>query len=165
MPSPFPCSPVIRECSWKKTQIEKKKHLLLDGCFCCRNLHSRKSTTRKSTFGSSPPELIWRMMLSKSRQNSRKMLDKEPTLLQSYTKNKPSPRHPPRISPRSWVIIYDYFKNLRATLIPEYFLMAASIYYAFFLLSCYHYELWPNITQWNCLLWFKLAIKVKWFYS
>ena len=24
MPSPFPCSPVIRECSWKKTQIEKK---------------------------------------------------------------------------------------------------------------------------------------------
>ena len=25
MPSPFPCSPVTRECSWKKTQIEKKK--------------------------------------------------------------------------------------------------------------------------------------------
>ena len=24
MPSPFPCSLVIRECSWKKTQIEKK---------------------------------------------------------------------------------------------------------------------------------------------
>ena len=24
MPSPFPCSPVIRECLWKKTQIEKK---------------------------------------------------------------------------------------------------------------------------------------------
>ena len=24
MPSPFPCSPVICECSWKKTQIEKK---------------------------------------------------------------------------------------------------------------------------------------------
>ena len=24
MPSPFPCSPVVRECSWKKTQIEKK---------------------------------------------------------------------------------------------------------------------------------------------
>ena len=24
MPSPFPCSPVIRECSWRKTQIEKK---------------------------------------------------------------------------------------------------------------------------------------------
>ena len=24
MPSPFLCSPVIRECSWKKTQIEKK---------------------------------------------------------------------------------------------------------------------------------------------
>ena len=23
MSSPFPCSPVIRECSWKKTQIEK----------------------------------------------------------------------------------------------------------------------------------------------
>ena len=24
MPSPFPCRPVIRQCSWKKTQIEKK---------------------------------------------------------------------------------------------------------------------------------------------
>ena len=28
MPSPFPGSPVIRECSWNKTQIEKKyKHI------------------------------------------------------------------------------------------------------------------------------------------
>ena len=25
MPSPFPCSPVIRESFWKKTPIEKKK--------------------------------------------------------------------------------------------------------------------------------------------
>ena len=25
MPFPFPCSPVIRECPWKKTQKEKKK--------------------------------------------------------------------------------------------------------------------------------------------
>ena len=25
IPSPFHCSPVIRRCSWKKTQIEKKK--------------------------------------------------------------------------------------------------------------------------------------------
>ena len=25
MPSPFPCSPVVGECSWKKTQTEKKK--------------------------------------------------------------------------------------------------------------------------------------------
>ena len=25
MPFPFPCRPVIRECSWKKTQIERKK--------------------------------------------------------------------------------------------------------------------------------------------
>ena len=25
MPSPFPCSPVICECSWKKTHIEKQK--------------------------------------------------------------------------------------------------------------------------------------------
>ena len=25
MPFPFPCSPVIREWLWKKTQIEKKK--------------------------------------------------------------------------------------------------------------------------------------------
>ena len=27
--SPFPCSPVIRECSWNKTQIEKKKRKLM----------------------------------------------------------------------------------------------------------------------------------------
>ena len=26
MPSPFPCSPVIRKCSWKKTQTKKKKN-------------------------------------------------------------------------------------------------------------------------------------------
>ena len=24
MPFPFPCSPVIRKCSWMKTQIEEK---------------------------------------------------------------------------------------------------------------------------------------------
>ena len=29
MPSPFPCSPVIRECSWKKTPIKKKKDMYL----------------------------------------------------------------------------------------------------------------------------------------
>ena len=27
MSSPFPCSPVIRECSWKKTQIEKNIYI------------------------------------------------------------------------------------------------------------------------------------------
>ena len=27
MPSPFPYSPVIRECSWNKTQIEKIKKI------------------------------------------------------------------------------------------------------------------------------------------
>ena len=27
MPSPFPFSTVVRECSWKKTQIENKKNL------------------------------------------------------------------------------------------------------------------------------------------
>ena len=26
LPSPSPCSPVIRQCSWKKTQIEKKRY-------------------------------------------------------------------------------------------------------------------------------------------
>ena len=26
-PPPFPCSPTICECSWKKTQIEKEKHV------------------------------------------------------------------------------------------------------------------------------------------
>ena len=111
---------------------------LLDDCFCCRNLHSRKSTTRKSTFGSSPPDLIWKKILSKSRQNSWKMPAKEPTLLQSCrleayscTKSEPSHSHPPA---KTWVIIFDYFKNLRRTFIPEYFLIGASIHYAFFLL-------------------------------
>ena len=27
MPSPFSCSPVIRECLWKKTQVEKKSEI------------------------------------------------------------------------------------------------------------------------------------------
>ena len=90
---------------------------------------------------SSPPELVWTMMLSKSGQNSRKMPEKEPTLQQSRrleacscTKNEPSHSHPPRILSRSRVFIYDYFKNLKTTFIPEYFLMAAPIHYASFLL-------------------------------
>ena len=121
--------------------IEQNTFYLMAASWSFRNLHSRKLTTRKSTFGSSPSELIWRMMLSKSRQNSWKMPAKEPTLLQSYrleacscTKNEPSHSHPPKILRRSWVIIYDYFKNLRTTFIPKYFSMAASLHYAFFLL-------------------------------
>ena len=31
MPSPFPCSLVIRKCSWKKTQIEKKTEKINSG--------------------------------------------------------------------------------------------------------------------------------------
>ena len=42
-----------------------------------QNLHLRKSTT-KSTFGSSHLELIWKKMLSRSRQNSWKMSAKRP---------------------------------------------------------------------------------------
>ena len=30
MPSPFPYTPVIHECSWKKTQIEKNIYLLFE---------------------------------------------------------------------------------------------------------------------------------------
>ena len=42
-PSPFPCSPVIRESSWKKTQIEKKKKKLeLPGLESSWPLHGRK---------------------------------------------------------------------------------------------------------------------------
>ena len=33
MPSPFPYSPAIREWSWKKTQIEKKKFFLRIGVY------------------------------------------------------------------------------------------------------------------------------------
>ena len=73
------------------------------------------------------------MMLSKSRQNSRIMPVTEPTLPQSRsleagscTKSEPSHSHPPTVLPRSWVIIYDYFKNLRTTFIPDYFSMAAN---------------------------------------
>ena len=29
MPSPFPCSPVVRECSWKKTQTKKDNEPLI----------------------------------------------------------------------------------------------------------------------------------------
>ena len=122
--------------------IATTENLFLYGCFwSCRNLHSWKSTTRKSTFGSSPPDLIWKKILSKSGQNSWKTSAKELTLQQSCrleacscTKNEPSHSHFPRILPRSWVIIYDCFKNLRKKFIPEYFSIVASIYYAFFLL-------------------------------
>ena len=31
MSSPFPCSPVIRQCSWEKTHIENKKALKENG--------------------------------------------------------------------------------------------------------------------------------------
>ena len=30
MPSPLPCSPVIHEWSWKKTQIEKNMYILFE---------------------------------------------------------------------------------------------------------------------------------------
>ena len=30
MPSPFPCNPVICECSWKKTQIEKNIYVQIN---------------------------------------------------------------------------------------------------------------------------------------
>ena len=42
MPSPFPCSPVIRKCSWKKTLIEEKKILvqgtITQSVFTCSKL-------------------------------------------------------------------------------------------------------------------------------
>ena len=38
MPSPFPCSPVIRECSWQKTQIAKKKAIKEKSRKRCKNL-------------------------------------------------------------------------------------------------------------------------------
>ena len=42
-PSPLPCSPVIRESSWKKTQIEKKrKKMELPGLESSWPLHGRK---------------------------------------------------------------------------------------------------------------------------
>ena len=120
--------------------IEHNAFHLMAAPWSFRNLHSRKSTTRKSMFGSIPSELIWRMMLSKSRQNSWKMPVKEPTLLQSCwleacscTKNEHCHSHPPRILWRSWLIIYDYFKNLRTTFIPEYFSTATSLH-CFFLI-------------------------------
>ena len=40
--SPFPCSPVIRECLWKITQIEEKKALSV------QNLHSAKNEMEAS---------------------------------------------------------------------------------------------------------------------
>ena len=46
---PFPCSPVTRECSWKKTQIEKKTAISFqaekNNCFCQKISISSTVTT------------------------------------------------------------------------------------------------------------------------
>ena len=88
--------------------IEQNTFYLIAASSSFRNQHSRKSTTRKSKSESRPPELIWRMVLSKYRQNSWKTQAKEPILLQSCrleacscTKNELSHRYPSRILPRS----------------------------------------------------------------
>ena len=104
-----------------------------------------------------------KQILSKPGQNPWETPAKEPTLQQSCrveacicTKNEPSHSHLPRILPRSWVIIYDYFKNLRTNFIPEYFSMVASIHYAF----SYCNVMTANFTKYNlnnCLLWFKIC--------
>ena len=86
-------------------------------------------------FGSSHSELTWKKIPSKCRQNSWKMLAKEPTVQQSCrleactsTNNKPNHSHPPRILSTSWVLIYDAFKNLRAIFFPEYFFSTSPIF-------------------------------------
>ena len=86
-------------------------------------------------FRSSHSELTWKKIPSKSRQNSWKMLAKEPTVQQSCrlelcssTKNKPSHSHPPKILSRSWVLIYYTFKNLRTIFFPEYFFSTLPVF-------------------------------------
>ena len=114
----------------------RTEHLLLNRCFWSwRKLHLRKSATRKSMFRSNHSELTWKKISSKSRQNLWKMLAKEPTVQQSCrlevcssTKNKLSHSHPPRILSRSWVLIYDAFKNLRAIFFPEYFFSTLPVF-------------------------------------
>ena len=71
MPSPFPCSPVIRQCSWKKTQIEKKKinearefHVVfqapLDYSSLYRSMHFWcHDTTPKKIFSIEKLNLTW----------------------------------------------------------------------------------------------------------
>ena len=88
--------------------IEQNTFYFMAASSSFKNLHSRKSITRKSKSESRLPELIWRMVLSKYRQNSRKTQAKELILLQSCkleacscTKNEPSHRYPSRIFPRS----------------------------------------------------------------
>ena len=117
----------------------RTEHPLLDGYnWSCRNLHSKKSITRKPTFGSSHSKLIWKKMFLQSRENSWKMPPKRPTVQQSCRlevgscpKNEPSHSHLPRTLIWSWVIIYEYFKNLRTPFFPRIFSMAALIYYSF----------------------------------
>ena len=86
-------------------------------------------------FGSSHSELTWKKIPSKSRKNSWKMLAKEPTVQQncrlelcSSTKNKPSYSHPPKTLSRSWVLIYDTFKNLRTIFFREYFFSTLPVF-------------------------------------
>ena len=81
-------------------------------------LHSRKSTRRKSTF--EPTTQSWSG--KRCSQNLGKIPAKEPTFQQccrlescNCTRTEPSQSHPPRMLLRSWVIIYNYFKNLRTT--------------------------------------------------
>ena len=45
IPSPFSCSPVIRKCSWKKSQIEKKYHLKWREKFASWSMNLRKEIT------------------------------------------------------------------------------------------------------------------------
>ena len=46
MPSPFPCSPVMREWSWKKTQIEKKRKPIY--LFNCIKEHPLKTPIKRT---------------------------------------------------------------------------------------------------------------------
>ena len=131
-------------------------HLLLNDCFWSRrNLHSssRKSTTRKSTFGNSHSELIWKKMLSKSRQNSWKTPTKEP-----------SHSHLPKILIWSWVIIYNYFKNLRTTFLPRILFNACFNTLRVFVTLILSPRTIPNITIVKTLTVITFAIEVKWFY-
>ena len=145
-------------------------HLLLDDCFWSRrNLHSslRKSTTRKSTFGSSHSELIWKKMLLKSRQNSWKTPAKEPILQQrcmlevcSCTKRVQSQSPSKDFD----MILSNYFKNLRTTFLPRILFNACFNTLRVFVTLMLSPRTIPNITIVKTLTVITFAIEVKWFY-
>ena len=63
MPSPFPCSPMIRECSWKKTHIKKSRscyHMETSQLICLANQLTGFYMTATLAFNKFSQIQIWK---------------------------------------------------------------------------------------------------------